>query len=161
MWLSNNNIRQQGQLVGPPIFPKALGNRVPSRWESYSQPLGIVFPALGNRVPSPWESCSQPLGIMFPALGIVFPALGNRVPSRWDRSASRGHSKCQPRVLEVPAAGNRSASRWQSNCRPLAIGLPRGLAKSLSSIAVRKTIVICCIPGSHSETRPSCSAEDG
>ena len=52
-------------------------NKIPSRWESCSQPLGIEFPALGNHVPSPWESCSQPLGIMF-------PALGNHVPSRWE-----------------------------------------------------------------------------
>ena len=34
-------------------------NKIPGRWESCSQPLGIEFPALGNRVPSPWESCSQ------------------------------------------------------------------------------------------------------
>ena len=29
----------------------AAGNQIPSRWESNSQPLGIVFPAAGNRCP--------------------------------------------------------------------------------------------------------------
>ena len=40
-------------------FSTALGNRVPSGWESSSPRLGIMFPALGNHVPSGWELCSQ------------------------------------------------------------------------------------------------------
>ena len=33
--------------------------KFPAHREQNSRPLGIVFPALGNHVPSPWESCSQ------------------------------------------------------------------------------------------------------
>ena len=68
-----------------------------------------------------------------------FPALGNRITSRGHskcqpralevpaagtRSASRGYSKCQPRVLEVPAAGNQIPSPWESCSQPLGIMFP-------------------------------------
>ena len=82
--------------------PSARGNSVPSRWESCSQPLGIVFPAAGNRIPKPGGNT------------IV---LGNDCHSPWQYD-------CQPRVMRLPALGNTIASPWQCDCRPLAMRLP-------------------------------------
>ncbi len=70
-------------------IPTALGNSIPSRWESNSQPLGIMFPALGNRSTSRGHSMYQP-----PA--IELPALGNRIASPW-----QWH--CQPPAIRLPS----------------------------------------------------------